>query len=277
MGAFQEEVTHEEQIKTGPWINTIHASVPIYTVPANQKTVAVTLDPVDPTLSAAWAEVPLPATAQPAIGSDKDLVIWQPSTDHLWEFWRPVHNTTGWSASWGGAMRNATTNPGVYGPEAWPGAKSGWGASATSLSIAGGLMTLEDLQYGHIDHALAMATPDIRAGVYASPAKRTDGRTTAPLSLPEGAHLRLDPNLDLATLHLPHLTLMMAEAAQRYGIIIRDYAPNVSFYAQDPIPTETEPYTGPTGYFEGKHPNQLLATFPWSHLQLLKMSLHSTS
>ena len=41
-------------------------------------------------------------------------------------------------------------------------------------------------------------------------------------SLPEGAHLRLNPNLNLAALHLPRLTLMIAEAAQRYGIFVRD-------------------------------------------------------
>jgi hypothetical protein len=275
VGALDEEVAHEQQIKTGPWINTTHASVPIYTVPSGQATVAVALDnALEPALSAAWSEVPLPSTAQPAAGSDGDLVVWQPSTDRLWEFWRLVHNANGWSATWGGAMRHVSTNPGVYGPEAWPGAQPGWGVSATSLSIAGGLITLEDLQSGQINHALAIAIPDVRAGIYASPANRTDGRSNSPLSLPEGAHLRLGPNLDLAALHLPRLTLMMAEAAQRYGIVIRDYAPNISFVAQDPVPTGTEPYTGPTGYFEGEQPSQLLATFPWHHLQLLKMSLH---
>ncbi len=110
-----------------------------------------------------------------------------------------------------------------------------------------------------------------------SPAHRTDGSSTEPFSLPEGAHLRLDPRLDLAALHLPRLTLMMAEAAQRYGIVVRDTAGNVAFYGQDPTPTGTNPYTGVHGYYEGKTPQQLLAAFPWSHLQVLKMELHSTS
>ncbi len=151
-----------------------------------------------------------------------------------------------------------------------------WGACATSLSIAGGLITLEDLEKGQINHALAIAIPNPRAGVYASPAQRTDGSSTEPLSLPEGAHLRLDPSLDLASLHLPRLTLMMAEAAQRYGIFVRDTAANVAFYAQDPIPTgDRTPTPAPHGYYEGKSAQQLLEAFPWSHLQLLKMELHS--
>ena len=144
------------------------------------------------------------------------------------------------------------------------------------MSIAGGLITLEDLELGQINHALAMAVPNVRAGLYASPAQRTDGTSADPLSLPEGAHLRLDPNLDLASLHLPPLTLELAEAAQRYGIFVRDRSENVAFYAQDPIPTGTEPYTGANGYFEGKSPSRLLASFPWSHLQLLKMELNGS-
>ena len=32
-------------------------------------------------------EVPLPPEAQPSAGSDQHLVVWQPSSDRLWEFW----------------------------------------------------------------------------------------------------------------------------------------------------------------------------------------------
>jgi hypothetical protein len=279
VGAFDEAIAKEEEAKKGlPNINTTAWSVPVYTVPADQPTVKVTLEKASksPALQSAWDTVPLPADAQPAEGSDKDLVVSQPSTDRLWEFWGLEQTAEGWQAAWGGAMEEASSNQGVYGPEAWPGAKTGWGASATSLSIAGGLITLEDLEKGQINHALAISVPEPRAAVYAAPAERTDGFSTEPTSLPEGAHLRLDPSLDLAALHLPRLTLMMAEAAQRYGIFVRDRSANVAFYAQDPIPTGTNPYTGAHGYFEG-HLSQLLASFPWSRLELLKMELHSAS
>jgi hypothetical protein len=273
VGVFNEEIAALKQAGKEPGINTVAYSVPIYTVPTNQPTVKVTLTQTASALQSAWSAVPLPATAKPAAGTDEHLVVWQPSANRLWEFWRLVHGTGGWHASWGGAMQNVSSNPGVYGLEAWPGATPWWGASASSLSIAGGLMTLEDFKLGQINHALALGIPHVRIGIYASPAKRTDGKFTEPLSLPEGAHLRLDPNLNLAALKLPPVTLKIAEAAQRYGIFIRDTAGNVCFYAQDPIPTGTEPYTGPYGYFEGKSAGQLMASFPWSHLQLLKMQL----
>ena len=277
VASFDQELTKEEEVKRGPAnINTTAWSVPVYTVPAYEPAVRVVLEGASKTstLQAAWEAVPLPANAQAAAGSDKHLLVWQPSTDKLWEFWGLLRVGETWHASWGGAIHAVSSASGAYGPEAWLGATTGWGASASSLSIAGGLITLEDLERGEINHALAIAVPEVRAGVYASPAERTDGYSSESLSLPEGAHLRLDPKLDLATLHLPKLTLMMAEAAQRYGIIVRDRSSNVTFYAQDPTPTGTNPYTGSHGYFEGKSPQQLLTSFPWSHLQVLKMELH---
>jgi hypothetical protein len=276
VGSLDAEIVGEEQANRGPSINTVSYSVPIYTVPAGQPSVSVTLSQNPParSLQAAWSAVPLPAAAQPAAGTDGQLVVWQPSSDRMWEFWRLVYGPNGWSASWGGAMQKVSGNPGVYGPRAWHGARPWWGASASSLPIVGGLITLEDLQLGEINHAVALSIPNVRGGVYASPAQRTDGVSDAPNSLPEGAHLRLDPKLNLASLHLPRLTLMIAQAAQRYGIVVRDQAPIVTFFAQDPTPTGADPYAGPTGYFEGEYPFQLLASFPWGRLELLRMSLH---
>jgi hypothetical protein len=278
VGALAAELAASQLSGSGPHatIDTISYSVPIYTVPATEPTVPVLLtNKTQPALSAAWSKVPLPANAQPAVGTDGELVLWQPSTDRMWEFWRLTHATGAWSASWGGAMQNVSNNPGVYGPDAWLDAKPWWGATASSLALAGGLITLEDLQQHEINHALAMSVPGIRAATCTAPAQRTDGQSSSPLSLPEGAHLRLDPHLALATLHLPPTALLIAQAAQRYGIYIRDGSPNVGFYAQDPTPTETNPYTGPTGYFESNTPEQLLKDFPWNHLQLLKMNLHN--
>jgi outer membrane biosynthesis protein TonB len=265
----------EQAEKRGPEINTTAWSVPIYSVPASEATVRVALvNKVSPALQSAWNAVPLPSNAQPAAGTDEHLVVWQPSTNKMWEFWGLEKPNGTWQASWGGAMENVTTDKGVYGPEAWSGASTSWGASASSLPIAGGLVTLEDLERGVINHALAIAVPNVRENEYASPAQRTDGATLGLSTLPEGAHLRLEPGLDLAALHLPPLTLMLAEAAQRYGIFVRDRASNIALYAQDPIPTGIEPFTGTAGYFEGKSPPQLLVSFPWSHLQVLKMELH---
>jgi hypothetical protein len=281
VGAFDREIAKEEDGEKGPaTINTTAWSVPIYTVPANQPAIAVKLEapsagPSASALRSAWSVVPLPPDARPAPGTDGHLAVWQPSTDRLWEFWRLVHGGRGWYASWGGAIQNVSSSVGVFGPEAWPGASSSWGGWASALSLAGGLITLEDLEMGEINHAIVIGVPNVRAGVYSSPARNDDGTSSDPLSLPEGAHLRLDPKLNLATLHLPRLTLMIAEAAQRYGIFVGAKGANVAFFGQDPASTGGNPYAGPHGYLEGKTSSELFHPFPWNHLQLLKMRLHS--
>ncbi len=271
VAALVRQVTLERAAKKGPAITTSEYSVPIYTVAAEQPTVRVHLDSpyVAASLRAAWSAVPLPAGAVPAGGRDRHLVVWQPSSDRLWEFWHLSAGAEGWQAGWGGAIQGVSESSGAYGPSAWPGASPTWGATASSLSLPGGLITLRDLERGQIDHALAMSVRDVRAQAFFAPALRTDGESTDPLSLPEGAHLRLDPSLDLATLQLPPLVLEMAEAAQRYGIFIRDVAANVTFYAQDPVNVGFNPYLGASGFFEGSYPQALLADFPWSRLQLL--------
>jgi hypothetical protein len=45
---------------------------------------------------------------------------------------------------------NCSPSTWSYGPEAWSGSTKWWGASATSVSIAGGLITLEDLDRSNI-------------------------------------------------------------------------------------------------------------------------------
>jgi hypothetical protein len=276
---FAAEVAAERMAGRGPGINTGKWSVPIYRVGARQPRVRVELRsrperrPL-PALRRAWRKVPLPRLPRPAGGTDRPLVVWQLSTDKLWELWGMSQEVDGsWKAAWGGAIRDLSRSTGVYGPRAWPGATSAWGASASGLSIVGGLITFEDLERGRIDHALAMSIPNVRADEYSLPAHRTDGTSTDQLALPEGAHLRLDPDLDLASLDLPRPTLVLAEAAQRYGIVVRDRAGTVVFYGQDPTPTGTDPYNEPGGFYEGSTAGSVMAAFPWEHLQLLRMRL----
>ena len=166
VGEFDSLINSEQQASTGPWINTTSYSVPIYTVPSNQPTVEVMLNsrPAAPSLQAAFSEVPLPPNAQPAPGTDGTLVVWQPSTDKLWEFWRLAHKGDGWQASWGGAMQDVSSSSGAYGPGSWPGAGTYWGASASSLSIVGGLITLEDLQTGTDRPRIGLGHPECAGG-----------------------------------------------------------------------------------------------------------------
>jgi hypothetical protein len=271
-------VNREETDKNGPWLNATSEGVTILTVPANQPTVPVALDSHEPdsTLSSAWSAVPLPSSARPSPG-DNDLAVWQPSTNTMWEFFQLHHVNDGWEAEWGGAMRNVSLSSGVYGPGAWPAAWAGdqwwWGVTAASFSIVGGAITYEDMKAGQIDHALALVYPNVRRRTFVSPAERDDGWSLDPNALPEGTRLRLDPSLNLAKLKMPPMTRMIARAAQRYGIIIRDQSANIAFIQQDPTGDAAFESLG-TKLTDGLYPSQYLASFPWSHLQVMKMDLH---
>jgi hypothetical protein len=267
------EVQRETQAGIGPWIATTTSSTPLYRVGRNQRRVRVKLDspgtPGGLALQKAFASVPIPKGAKPAAGQDRHMTVWQPSTDELWDFWQARQAPDGWHASWGGAIKHVSKSPGYYTATAWPGARRTWGATASSLPVIGGTMTIDELRRGSIRHALAIALPAPRAGVFSWPAQRTDG-TGGTDTLPEGARLRIDPTLDLSTLHLPRLTRMMAEAAQRYGLVVRDQThKGISFFAQDPQ-GQPNPYGR---LFAKETPLQLLAKFPWDRLQVLQMRL----
>jgi hypothetical protein len=279
--ALAKEVTREEEAKIGPWIDTQQSSIPIYVAGPQQATVHVSLK--EPTawwrksLQAAFAAVPIPAGAQPGGGDDRMMSVYQPSTGKLWEFFNTYKENGIWKVAWGGAIEHVSQSPGYYTTSSWVNAADDWGATATSLSLVGGLMTFSDLQAGKIEHALLMALPYPKAGVYASPAERCDGTGTLASDIPEGARLRLPSSLDIPSLHLPQMTEMIALAAQKYGILIGNQTHDgIALFAQEPLPGSSNPYRGKTGYFDGKNPSELLASFPWASLELVKMDLHAS-
>jgi hypothetical protein len=273
VASLRQQVAAAVDRRFWPTINTTKYSTPVYEVPENQRRVRVTLD--DPAtyrqaLREALRAVPIPPGVRSAAGNDQHMVVWQPSRDTMWEFWKMHLAAGGWHAKAAGAMRDVSKNPGYFaGPRGSP-----WGATATSLPLLGGLMSADELERGRIDHALALAIPRPRASQWSLPAQRTDGWVREPTAVPEGAHFRLDPTLDVAALGLPRALRAMAVAAQRYGIIVRDTAATPAFYAEDPLSLGRNPYPD---IFEHQAIGPLLARFPWDRLQALRLQLRTYS
>jgi hypothetical protein len=128
-GAYVREVVRQVS-DYGPWINTTSYGVPVYVVPRDEPTRRVKLDTWGPDLQAAFDDVPLPADARPAKGTDAQLTVWQPSTNTMWEFWKLRRTGNGWHARWGGEMNDVSGNPGYFTHSAQT---SDWGATATGL------------------------------------------------------------------------------------------------------------------------------------------------
>ena len=179
------EVAREEGLGIGPWIST---DAKIYVVGPHQPTVLVRLDDPTPSwraaLQAAFTAVPIPPGAQPGSDSDAEMTVWQPSSDKLWEFFQMRRLSDGWHAAWGGAIKHVSQNPGYYDATAWPGASTSWGATASSLPDAAGVITLADIKEGAINHALAVNLPThARAsthGLRNAPTGREPQRTASP-------------------------------------------------------------------------------------------------
>ena len=276
---LRDTVAQNQAARTGPWIATNQSGTPVYRVSATQPLVRVQLHTGwwGDTLQTAFESVPIPTDARPGTGSDAHMVVWQPSTDRYWEFFHMRKLSDGWHADYGGAIKDVSRSAGYFSTASWPGlSQPYWGATATSLPLAGGLMRIDELKAGAIPHALALAIPFARPRAWSFPAQRTDGTSSDAAGIPEGARFRINPTLDLSKLAMPRMTRMMAVAAQRYGIVVVDQTGwAVGFRAEDNTPTGSDPYYGSGGLFGGLYPNDLLASFPWDHLQLVKMDLHT--
>ena len=156
------------------------------------------------------ATTPIPAGAEPNVGSDGVLVVVDRADNSTHEFWQAQHTSSGWSVSWG-AINKLTG--------------SGWGGNATGsgASRLAGIVRVEEIQTGDIPHALSMQSSNACAGVHRAPALKTDGESNRSDCLPEGTRLQLDPSMDLAKIKgITKAELAVGRALQTYGAYIMD-------------------------------------------------------
>ena len=163
---------------------------------------------------------PIPKEARPSAGSDGAMVIVDRTAGTIDEYWQAAPAGTGWTASWGAI--NSLSGSG------WGGASTGAGASRLA-----GVVRVAEIGAGVIPHALVLQGDTVCASVVRPPAVKTDGDSTRPDCIPEGARLQLDPAINVAA--IPGITpgeVAVARALQKYGayLIDRGGAPlSVSF------------------------------------------------
>jgi hypothetical protein len=289
-----EEQQNCRPVTTRANITTTAYAPVLYTVPGDQPLVPVTLDNPNPSLTQVFAKgAPIPDDAQPATGADGQLIIWQPASNTMWEFWQARKGPDGnWQAGYGGRMIHVSRNPGHYLDLGNPGKSASasanvreshvWGGPASSIPNLPGLMTVDQLRSGVIGHALDFATWANASGQWVYPAQRTDGRCQGAgaqycSQIPQGARFRLDPSYDTSQLKNP-IVRMIAKAVQDYGMVLNNTTGGgLTFYAEGwQQHGWQDPYNGPNGLFT-HDPNPSLTTptefmreFPWAHLEMLK-------
>ncbi len=210
-------------------------------------------------LAEQFSQVPIPSDAVPAAGTDAELTIYSPSTDQLWEFWVTSHRADGWYACWGGRIDHVSTSPGYF--------TGGFGATATGLPVAGGMISIADAKAGVINHAMSLEILNPAPwDNFSYPAQRSDGGDNSPSAIPEGTRFRLDPSINVNALDLTPLAKMVAKAAQQYGFIVTDQSGAVAVQAENAASAGSDPWPG---LMRGVPSYEILANFPWSQLQVL--------
>jgi hypothetical protein len=190
------------------------------------------------TPEATLERVPIPPNALADPADDGHLAVLDTTTDCVFEMYRAKRDGAGgWTAEWVNAT--PADGDGIY--------PDGLATRASGFSIAAGLIWPEELRAGKIDHALVFAYPGVRDGNPVPPATRSDGKVKGSDTLPEGAHVVLDPNLDLATLNLTGPELTIATALQQYGMYLADSSRGLSLFAVHPQSYPADPYVDTLG------------------------------
>lgn len=216
---------------------------------------------------------PIPAGALPdpvPLGEpdwgDGDLVVIDTVGGYEYDFWLMAFEDGAWTAGWGN--RISLDGNGIY-----PG---GLSAKGSGFAITLGLIWPEELAAGRIEHKLFCSLDpeaNSNAGPVA-PATESDGLSSHPDAIPEGAVLQLDPALDLDALGLTPVEKIVARAMQEYGIVHGDnngggsimvYGVHPLSYSENPWPAlmNQEPETW-NGYV-------LFRKIPVDRLRILKL------
>ena len=168
---------------------------------------------------------PIPAGAKRATGSDHALTIVYPAMDGSpyagkeLDMWVARYDPSNDSWSAGTVVVNDLFGWGATCPQG----QHCNGGRAAGFANLGGAVRPEEIAQGHIDHALAFATPYNLARYIACPATHTDGKAPAP-ALPEGARIQLDPGYDVEAQNWPRWVKIIAHALQAYGAYNGDYS-----------------------------------------------------
>ena len=152
---------------------------------------------------------PIPPGARIEAGGDAHLLVASGDC-HLYELYGAAHSTAGWSAQ-SGAIFDLKSN--ALRPTGWT------SADAAGLPILPGLVRRDEVQSGHIDHALRFTIARTQRG-FISPATHQAGATTDPNVAPMGARFRLKASFDLTSYH--GAARVILQCLKTYGMFVAD-------------------------------------------------------
>lgn len=199
----------------------------------------------------------IPVGATPESGSDHHLVVINQDTWQELDMWLASFSNGTWSAG----SRYLTDATG-WGAICALGQHCG-GAVAAGFAAFGGVVRPQEIQQGHIDHALVLTASLTRSGYIACPATHTDGVSSDPASIPEGARIQLDPSFNVDAQSWPQWEKVIAHALQTYGGYLLDTGGSVALFGESNL-------NGELGWSSiGVPTGPSLSNLPWGQFRVL--------
>ncbi len=200
----------------------------------------------------AVASIPMPADAASDSGTDHTLAIIDRARNMEWGMFN-AHNFGGrWTCTLGAGADLTGDGTRPYKPQN-PTWYTSHGARACGFPLIAGLIRTEEIEAGHIDHALVVAYPHIRAGYYMYPASTAQTRISNDAvnwrGIPCGGRIQLDPNVNIDALGLTRSGRIVAQALQTYGAYVGDYSGAINLYAEN-APQAKEYWRGKLDTYE---------------------------
>ena len=107
------------------------------------------------------------------------------------------------------------------------------GARACGFPLVAGLIRMEEIQAGKIDHALVIAYPGVQTTGFTPPASTPSTGIGADYGVPCGGRFQFDPSVDITKLGLSRSGQIIVRALQEYGAYVGDYSGALSLYAEN--------------------------------------------
>jgi hypothetical protein len=235
------------------FVNIRDWSIPVYFVDA-EKTPRHDVGDLRPGIYGAGFEfprqIPIPddAVASPPVGdhSDNHLSVIDRERGQEWGMWATRRDATGrWMTGLGAVTDLRGT--GVAPP--WfdsPRELDSHRARAGGFPLIAGLIMLEEIEAGAIEHTLVFAYDHCRSGHFippASTAQVTQLEAIDSRGIPMGGRIQLDPTWDVESSGLSRAGKIIARALQKYGAFCGDYAGANVLYAEN-SPEAVEQWRG---------------------------------
>jgi hypothetical protein len=215
----------------------------------------------------------IPRYAKPNLGSGGDwdghLAVYDPATNHELDMWEGAYDAA--TDAWSAGSRSDTVAD--WGAVCSPGLHCSGGGVAAGFNEFGGVIRPEEIAQGHIDHALVMATPYVRANFISCPATDIWASQSAnyvddPNALPLGGHVWLPRTFDVDAQSWPGWEKVVAHALQDYGAYLADVGANIAVRGEANLDRGYDAWAL-VGMPTVPHPN--LLSLPWAQMQVLQL------